>query len=380
MSGPKVIDYQAVERERAETARRRFRTLRGRAAAFEQRCVRSGEPGCAVAVPRLVGTDSADIERQCNALEAALAHAADELAHRQHDVRTKQVVAGLAAVLADLDRRERATAETHSATTAPVTVDFSERVARQLASLPQPSPDLERAAQSVLAAKDPDRARLLYADLAERVADVNRAAALLDAHRVEIAELRAHLETLSDPDPVRALLDHAAALAGRGEAVETQLRQARAAIAAQQDAAAAVADREFVRQAVAESLSELGYEVADVAVETADSLVYRQSPSHGVQARVRDGEIDVHTVRLESENGSEATDSDFDRAADDEFCRRLPGLLAALSRRGVAAGVKKRTLPGLIAPPAVALRTRRGVTGEVADTESQNAAARRTTR
>jgi hypothetical protein len=262
-------------------------------------------------------------------------------------------------VLYDLESREQAAAAAaeDGAPTAHPEVDYVERVSRQLALLEVRVPELERAAEAVLSATDPDRVRLLYTDLVQRISDANRVADALVERRYEIAELRAQLEGLPDPDPVEALLDHAAAAVERGDDVLIPLGQARAAITHQLDAAAAEADREFVRQAVAESLTEMGYEVADVTVETPDSLVFRQNGTHGLRAHIRDGEIDLRTVRLGS-----GKDAGADRGAEDEFCRRMPGLLAAMSLRGVAAGVKDQKLPGLFAPETVPLRRKAGPT------------------
>jgi hypothetical protein len=378
MSGPTIIDYRALERRRAEAARRRWRALRGRAQALDQRCRDLGHPECAVKVGQLVGSSSEDIERACEQLERAVAGAARELERRQFNDRTKEVVANLHDVLTDLERREQqaagaATGRQQESAREPVRgVDYTEKVSRLLASLKVSSPDFDRAAQSVLAATDPARARLLYADLDDRIAEANRKAAAIVERRALIEELRAQLDGLVDPDPIDTLLDYAASVVERGDDIETYLQQARTAITDQQDALADASDREFVRQAVADSLSELGYEVADVEVETAGTLVYRQSETHGVRAQIRDGEIDLRTVRLGS-----AAHPAADRDAEDEFCRRLPGVLAAMSRRGVSAAVKDQELPGLHTPETVRLRPRRDDTRTQQDQQQRPAARRR---
>lgn len=91
VSGPKVIDYRAIERERAEAARRRWRSLAGRAWALERRCTAAGHPDCAVAVGELAGESEA-MQRQCDRLEQAIARAADELARRRLTERTQEVM------------------------------------------------------------------------------------------------------------------------------------------------------------------------------------------------------------------------------------------------------------------------------------------------
>lgn len=382
MSGPKVIDYQAIERELTEAARRRWQALSGRASAFERRCVELGHPECAVVVPPMSAASSDEMQRQCDAIEATMARAEAELSRLRLDDRTRDVFSGMEQLLADLERREQAghsgsreTVSTPAAAAAPGP-SFAERVARTLASLTEPDRELERAAQSVLGAQDADRARLLYADLVDRVTAANHAADVRAARLVEIAELRAQLEGLPDPEPIRALLDDAAEGADRGADVSVAVQQARTAVAAQQDAVAAAADREFVRGAVADSLAELGYDVADVAVETADTLVYRQSSSHGLRARIDNGELRLHAVRL----GSTTPPDGSDRDADEELCRRLPQLLEAMARRGVAADVTHDTLPGLVTPETVALRGTRTTSAPAAEQRPSTASRTRTRR
>mgnify|MGYP001366461411 CR=1 FL=1 len=363
MSGPKVIDYQAIERQRAEAARRRWFALTGRADALRRRCRESGHLECAVDAGPLVESSSADLERRCDELDSVLAAAAEELGRRQFADRTREVAADLSGVLADLERRERqaATATLQSEPAgkrsaerpAAPRPDFADRVARQLASLQVRSTELDEVAKAVLAETDPARAHLRYDDLRQRIADANERAAARAAKLAEIAELRAQLHPLADPVPLRKLLDRATEAAERGDPVDVAVRQARRAITEQLDAAAAAADREYVRTAVAESLREQGYEVLDVDVATPETLVFRQSRTHGVRADVQDGRIDIQAVRLGATIGHASRSADRD--AEDEFCNRIPGLLTALGRRGVAAGVTARKLPGLFTPETVAV-------------------------
>ena len=303
MSGPKVIDYAAIERRRAQAATRRWTGLRGRSDALRAQCLQSGHPECAVDVASLGATSSADIERKCVELEAALAAGVRRLESSQFDDRTREVFSGLSDVLADLERREHAAIAAQQRSGAqphpspPVTVDFAEKVRRRLASLASPDHELDKAAEAVLTADDAARARLLYNDLSRRIDEANRKYAETVEMRMQIAELRAQIDELPDPGPLGTLLDHAAAELDQGRSVQTQIQQARADIMAQLDAIAAQSERDFVRDAVAESLSELGYDVADVDVETPETLVFRQSDSHGVRAIIRDGEIDLRAVR-----------------------------------------------------------------------------------
>lgn len=369
MSGPKVIDYQAVERQRAEAARRRWFALTGRAEALRRRCRDSGHPECSVDAGPLAESSSADLERRCDELDSALAAAADELSRRQFADRTREVASGLSGILADLERRERRAAAAAAPHREPATQragetratpipspDLADRVTRQLASMLVRSPELEEAAKAVLTESDPARAHLRYDDLRQRIADANERAAAKAASLSEIAELRAQLDALPDPTPLRTLLDHAAEAADRGDTVEAAVRQARRAITEQLDAAAAAADREYVRTAIAESLRDLGYEVADVDVATPETLVFRQNRTHGVRADVHDGRIDIRAVRLGPAVGHASRSADRD--AEDEFCNRIPGLLTSLGQRGVVAGVAARKLPGLFTPETLTVRSR----------------------
>lgn len=369
MSGPKVIDYQAVERQRAETARRRWFTLCGRAEALRRRCADAGHPECAVVTGPLVDSSAADLERRCGELESVLEAAADELVRRQFADRAAEVAAVLSGVLADLDRREQqAAAARHRDAAAPhpprsratpaLRSDLADKVTRQLATLQAPSPELEQAAAAVLTEADPARAQLRYDDLKHRIAEANDRTALKVSRLAEIAELRAQLDALADPAPLRALLDQASDAASRGEVVDAAVRQARGAITRQLDDAAANADREYVHTALADSLRQLGYEVADVDVATPESLVFRQNSTHGVRADVSNGRIDIRAVRLGSP--VDPVSRSADRDTEDEFCNRIPGLLNALRQRGVAAEVTARKLPGLFTPQTVAVREKDG--------------------
>lgn len=383
MSGPKVIDYQAVARQRAEAARRRRLALCGRAEAFRQRCVAAGYPECAVGI-QSAGSSTADIEQDCLQLERSLSEAADQLARRQFAARTRDVAAGMHDILADLERREQRTAtdtttpnrqrrsrpQPDPATTSDARIDYADKVSRQLASLETPSRAFDDAAQALLTESDPSRARLMFDDLRRRISQANQQAQRTVRQQTEIAELRAQLSAVRDPQPLLALLDQADAAVGRGDDIDVALRQARGAITAQLDAAAATADRIYVRGAIAEALGELGYTVADVDVATPETLVFRQNSTHGVRADVRDGRIDVRAVRLGS-----ASTSTADRDAEEQFCQRIPGFLAALGSRGVSAGVKESKLPGLFAPETVPLRARPGA--PAADGEQQRTHTRR---
>ncbi len=361
MSGPKVIDYRVVERQRAEAARRRWLGLVGRAEALSRQCVHAGHPQCAPRVGSPSGASSAELETACNELEQALATATDELTRRQFADRTKEVAAGLQDVLADLERREQRSTTVKSSPeprqqtrpTAQRGPDYAEKVTRELASLQMPSSELQQAAKAVLAETDSTRARLLYEDLKQRIAQANEQAKARTASLADIAELRGQLDGLPDPEPLRVLLDHAEHAVHQDEDSAHAIRQARTAITRQLDAAAAAADRTYVRNAVAESLAELGYGVADVDVVTPETLVFQQDRTHGVRAEVGDHQIDLRTVRLGT------LDSSRDRDAEEEFCARVPGLLAALADRGVSAQVTKGGLPGLYPPETIPLKPKR---------------------
>ncbi|WP_431240983.1 hypothetical protein ACQ86B_29100 (plasmid) [Mycolicibacterium aichiense] len=378
MSGPTIVDYRAVERERFEAARRRWQSLRGRAAAFRQQCEAAGHSECAVDVGVAVATDSADLDRECDELQNTLTDAASVLARLQVKDRTAQVMSGMQDALADLERRERAAATARQTQMqerpASVAADYTERVGALLASAEGDTRDFMQLGADILATTDSARARLLYKELAARISEANRAIDLLLERRAEIAELRAHLTDLPDPQPVEAVLNQAAQTVERGRDAEGLLAQARTAITAQLDTVAARADQDFVRQAVAEALTELGYVIEDVDVETAETLVFRQSSGHGVRADVGGGQIGLRTVRLDV-----ATGSSTDRDAEEEFCRRVPGFLGALSRRGVSAGIKEQKLPGLIPPETIKLRRQGRTSPSRADEHTPVVRQRRTT-
>ncbi|WP_139334992.1 hypothetical protein [Mycobacterium sp. GA-1841] len=352
MSGPKVIDYRAIERSRVEAATRRWRSLTGRASALERRCRAAGHLDCMIASGTLVAGNSDAMLRQCDELEEKLARSVNELERRRLDARTHQVMAGMQDILVEMQQREQRAAAAASVPHEPVVplrVDYADKISARLASLRVDAPELVDAARDVLAATEPARARLLYADLVDRIEEANRRAKRAEAQRTEVAELRAQLSHLPDPDPVQALLDQAATTVDRNVDSEGLLARARAAITWQLDRVAAQSDREFVRQAMEDSLRELGYDVLDVNVETPGTLVVRQSGTHGLRADIRDGEISLRAVRLAT------SDAAADRDAEDEFCRRVPGLISGMSRRGLTSSVKEQKLPGLYTPETISL-------------------------
>ncbi|MCF6391131.1 hypothetical protein L2K20_29600 [Mycobacterium sp. MBM] len=294
-------------------------------------------------------------------MAAALKAAGRQLLSRQFSDRTREVVTGLADALAELDRREGRTSS-HDCGTTPhpderatgtgFRPDFTDRVTRQLATLRTPTETLQQAGAAVLREADPARAQILYSDLKHRVAQANKTEARKEQQLTEIAEQRAQLDRLTDPLPLHALLDQATDAVLRGLDAGDMVQQACTAITAQLDAAAAAADREYVRNAVAEALRELGYDVADVTVATPGTLVVRQSHSHGVRADIRDGQIGIAAVRL---GATGSIDRSSDRDAEDEFCRRLPGLVSALDSRGITTELREAKLPGLYTPETVAV-------------------------
>lgn len=107
MSGPKVIDHQAVERQRTEVARRRWLALRGRADALSRQCVQAGHPQSAARIAQPAGSSSIMVDAACNELERAVVEAVGELDRRQFADRTREVASALLEVLANLERREQ---------------------------------------------------------------------------------------------------------------------------------------------------------------------------------------------------------------------------------------------------------------------------------
>ena len=194
MSGPKIIDYQAVERQRAEAARRRWLALCGRADALRQRCVDAGHPDCAIEVGQLESSASTHIERRCDELATTLEAAAAELSRRQFAERTREAAAGLHDVLADLERRERE-ADARAASEAKST---RERYAPAVAGGPTSQhpvalPDLYYAALQQRGSiyemrKDLERAAVERA-LQETKGNISRAASLLGMKRPRLSQL-----------------------------------------------------------------------------------------------------------------------------------------------------------------------------------------------
>lgn len=358
ISAYRIEDPAAVERRRVQEALNEWALLRGRASALAQRCEKAGHPECAVSVGQPTAADSASIQRECNELQTQIAASAARLEKAQLDDQARLTNAALESLLDDLARREAVTPERTVAPTEapaePAGERYAERIREKLATL---AVDLQalfrKSAGDILAEADPARAGLLYDDLVQRIALANKRVAMQSASLSDIAELRSQLERLPGPGAARALVDSAEDAVARGADPSRLIEQAREALARELQAQSARFDLEFVQRAVKDSLVDVGYEVLDVGLETAETLVFRQSAGYGVCAEIKADHIDLHTVRLETGATAGGSNRDKDRDADDELCRRLEGFRAGMGRRGVTVTVRETQLPGTVEPSTV---------------------------
>ncbi|MQY20135.1 hypothetical protein [Nocardia macrotermitis] len=354
MSGPTAVAYRITSaRERLEDAQRRWRRLLGRSRAHSLRCNAFECPDLLVTEPESApARDAETLEAACTRLEERIRDAESRLENRLVRQRSRRVEHDLSGLLDDLARREAAASAPVARPQAP-DLDVPARVSRILASLSEDSPELTAAASAALRA-EPHRTRLLLADLDARARAANRRCARRREQRLELEQLRCEAAGLDDPSAVSAQLRQAdAALDGGGDAAAV-LEHARITLERLTVAARAERDRRFVLSAVTESLAELGYHVAPVELDTADSIVLRpnRTGTHAIRARVSDDEIDLHTVRT-----GPATDREADRDADAALCAEVEPLLDELRRRGIQPGRVRRLPPGSVTPPEVRLTT-----------------------
>ncbi|MEU6582489.1 hypothetical protein [Nocardia sp. NPDC046763] len=341
------IRYRVVsETVLREQAQQRLRRVSARARRVSQRCVAAGLPELEIAVA--AQATSAEIEAACTRLEAMLAAAEPAIRAAQIRRRAQQVDRELTATLTALARRENAATATgqQPAPAAHTTsVDRRQRrtarVQRLLATMLEPSADLEQAGIAVCRSDDPVRAELLLSELDTCIAAANAATRRLRGNQELLAELRDSAIELNDRGVVTTMLDNAAAtLARRGDAT-AELERARALLDTRSAMESATRERRFVLTAVYEALAELGYTATPVAMDTAGSIVLTApgSGTVGVRARIVDGEIDIRTVRT----GAAPTAATEEAAV----CTDLSRLADSLRARGVLPERLRQSGPGL---------------------------------
>ena len=352
MSGPTAIGYRVVTAEqRLEDARRRRRRLIGRSRAHTLRCNAFQAEDLLIAAPDDAdGADADALEAACDAFDERIRDAEARLEDRLAQQRSRRIEHDLSGLLDDLAHREAATAARGDRAHAPA-LDIRARVSRILASLTEDSPELTAAATAVLHA-EPARARLLLGDLDARARAANRISARRHEQRIAVEQLRCEAADLDDAEQVLTLLRHADAILDGGGEAALVIEHARTGLEHLAAAARAERDRRFVLSAVTDALTGLGYHVAPVELDTADSIVLRPGGfgAHAIRARITDDEIDLHTVRTAPE-----TDRNADRDADAALCAKVDPLLEALRQQGIEPGRVRRLPPGTVTPPVVRL-------------------------
>lgn len=385
MSGPKGIEYQIEQARRAERralaeARTEWTRLVSAARRFDISCAVSGHTGLRVEVPATPSGDAAAWRHNCSVFRERLEHAQSEFDARRRAELHRMVAHDLDAEVSALVREEaRRIAEAEStagrnspranavpmtaaAAATPGSLSYSgirTKIDAELHRLLEPAPELTQLGTTILGA-DSRRARILLADLSDRVSAANKLVTGRRELEGQIDNLRARAEwvlgtadaTTIDPS---AYLDRAEAHLTAGSDPRPDLRTTSDLVAALERHAERSADREIVRSAVQESLAELGYSVINTEVATADTLHFRSSgvprSGHLVQLGITDTEIDIRTVRT-----TEATTRREDMAADEALCGDLAKIVSGLEVRGLRAGRIRRTEAGVVTPPVIAIR------------------------
>ncbi|MGW4242470.1 hypothetical protein [Nocardia sp. NPDC004722] len=363
------ITYRVVsESVLREQAEQRLRQLASRARRMSQRCVAAGLPELAVADARSLPNSTA-INAECARLEAVLGEteSAVQAAHIRR--RAQQINRELAATLSDLASRENAAAPARQVA-APAAVDTADaerrqrltyRVQRMLATLLEPSPELERAGIAVCRTTDRARGELLLSHLDSRIAVANAATRRAREGHERLSQLRDAAAELGEPGGAGAVLDRAAQALARGRDATADLRLAGELIESRSALEHDARNRGFVLAAVGDALAELGYTAMPVAMDTAGSIVLSApgSATLGVRACIVNGEIDIRTVR---------TPADCDTAAAEAaVCADLGTLADGLRARGVEPDRLRQSPPGLASVqtvPAEQLAADRAVSAE----------------
>ncbi|MFE3193815.1 hypothetical protein ACFXHA_32765 [Nocardia sp. NPDC059240] len=346
------ISYRVVsEPVLREQAEQRLRLLSARVGRMSQRCVAAGLPALASADPRSL-SNSAAISAECARLESLLGDTEPAVQAAQIRRRAQQIDRDLAATLADLSRRENSAAHSRSQR-AETTMDavvadrrqrLAARVERLLATLLEPSSELQQAGIAVCGSADPARGELLLSGLDSRIAAANAATRQLREGRELLAELRDAATELGDNGGAAAMLDRAEQTLDRAGDAGEDLRRARELIESRSVLENNARQRRFVLTAVEEALAEMGYAATPVAMDTAGSIVLAAPGSTilGVRARIVDGEIDIRTVRTTAAAAQDTT------AAESAICADLRGLPDGLRARGVLPERVRYSAAGLV--------------------------------
>ncbi|WP_280443538.1 hypothetical protein [Nocardia brasiliensis] len=344
-----AIRYQVVpEHALREQAQRRLRVLGARAARVSERCTAAGLPAPQAPTGRY--TTSAEINAACEQWETALAAAEPAIQQAQTKQRADQIGRDVAAALADLARTQPAGPDIERAEPdTPTRPRLSARVERLLTTLLAPAPELSRAGADVLRCTDPTRAEMLLSDLDSRIAAANAATRRTMADRERLVELRTAATELADASTVSGLLDSAAGRLDRGLDPTAELEQARTLVAERIAHEDATRERRFVLDAVQRALTDLGYAVTPVAMDTAGSIVLSApgSAALGVRARIVNGEIDIRTVHT----GAEPQQVTLPAQA--EICADLRALPDRLRAHGVVPDRFRQSGAGLAAVEVV---------------------------
>ncbi|MBF6548642.1 hypothetical protein [Nocardia brasiliensis] len=344
-----AIRYQVVpEHTLRAQAQRRLRVLGARAARVSARCTAVGLPAPQAPAGRY--TTSAEINAACEQWETALAAAEPAIQQAQTQQRAEQVSRDVATALADLARTQPVGSEIERAEPDTSThARLTTRVDRLLTTLLVPAPELVQAGAAVLRCTDPARAEMLLSDLDSRIAAANTATRRATADREQLAELRAAATELADPSSIARLLDSAERLLDRGLDPTAELAQARARVAERIAHEDATRERRFVLDAVQQALTDLGYAVTPVAMDTAGSIVLTApgSAAMGVRARIVNGEIDIRTVQTGAEP------EEVTLSAQGEICADLRALPDRLRAHGVVPDRFRQSGAGLAAVEVV---------------------------
>ncbi|WP_280431179.1 hypothetical protein [Nocardia brasiliensis] len=344
-----AIRYQVVpEHILCAQAQRRLRVLGARAARVSERCTAVGLPAPQAPTGRY--TTSAEINAACEQWESALVAAEPAIQQAQTRQRADQIGRDVAAALADLARTQPVEPEIERAEPdTPTRPRLSARVERLLTTLLAPAPELSRAGADVLRCTDPTRAEMLLSDLDSRIAAANAATRRTMADREQLAELRTAATELADASTVSGLLDSAEGRLDRGLDPTAELEQARTLVAARIALEDATRERRFVLDAVQQALTDLGYAVTPVVMDTAGSIVLSApgSATLGVRARIVDGEIDIRTVHT----GAEPQQVTLPAQA--EICADLRALPDRLRAHGVVPDRFRQSGAGLAAVEVV---------------------------
>ncbi|KJF24924.1 hypothetical protein C7T36_13870 [Rhodococcus sp. AD45-ID] len=367
MSGPKGIQYRVdpkvarrlAEEQRSRQLLARWRQIESAAIRLSARCHAHDLPILAVAIPTVAADDTAQMEALADQLEHEVNQSNRQLDAKVRENRSRRFDHDLEAVLTDLAAVEEA-ARVARPVDADKSVDtsrnasdctaaerrkrLSDQVSRRLGRLVEPASEIEDFAVAVVTAPL-DRAPMLLDELDAQISERNAITNRVGADNSRLDALRVKAAALQDAAAVGGLLAQAAneiecqrSAAAILDAVTNLVDAATARVTAE-------VERQYVLEAVRESLEELGYVTTEVDGGGPDSVVLSRagSTTHGVRARVSEGEVDLHSIGFADRNDKAA-----DTAADQALCGDLDPMLGALERRGVSPGRVRRIPAGVL--------------------------------